>query len=62
MATNAELKIIQKAALYDLLKFKLDNEKAGTDLQGLKELINKTEAAMEQEDVAWVEKKIAELM
>jgi len=58
MATNAELKMVQKDKLYDLLKLKSDN--AGSHINGLDDLINKTEAIMEEEDVAWVEKKIAQ--
>ncbi|MCL2421961.1 MAG: hypothetical protein FWD03_08900 [Defluviitaleaceae bacterium] len=58
MATNAELKMVQKDKLYDLLKLKYDN--ADSNINGLDDLINKTEAIMEEEDVAWVEKKIAQ--
>jgi hypothetical protein len=35
--------------------------KVGKDVDGLDDLIIKTEATMEEEDVAWVEKKIAQL-
>jgi len=62
MATNTETKTVQKTALYDLLKLRIDNKKSRIDLeQGIDELINKMEATMDQEDVAYVEKKIAEL-
>jgi len=61
MATNAELKIMQKNTLFDLLKLKRDNEKKGHKVAGLNDLIVKTRASMEQEDVAWVEKTIEEL-
>ncbi|MCL1821011.1 MAG: hypothetical protein FWG36_10210 [Oscillospiraceae bacterium] len=61
MPTNMEMSFMQKAALYKLLKLKRNNEKAGIKVEGLLDLINETEATMEAEDVAWVEKKIAEL-
>lgn len=63
MATNAELKIVQKTALYDLLTLKTDMEeadKAGS-LVLLNKLINKTKAVMDSEDVAYVEKMLSEL-
>jgi hypothetical protein len=59
MPTNAELRSIQTDKLYDLLKLRLDNEDA--KVKGLDEIINKTRASMSQEDVAWVEKTLAEL-
>ncbi|MCL1821007.1 MAG: hypothetical protein FWG36_10190 [Oscillospiraceae bacterium] len=61
MPTNLEMRVMQKTALYELLKLKRDNEKSGNKVDGLFDLINKTEATMEAEDVAWVEKKIAKL-
>jgi len=61
MATNTEIKIVQKTALFDLLKLKRDSEKSGIKFEALDELIIKTEAVMEEEDVAYVEKKIAQL-
>ncbi|MCL1819343.1 MAG: hypothetical protein FWG36_01660 [Oscillospiraceae bacterium] len=61
MPSNMEMRVMQKTALFDLLKLKRDNKKAGINLEGLVELIIKTEATMEAEDVAYVEKKIAEL-
>jgi hypothetical protein len=61
MEADIGLRVIQKTALYDLLKLRRDNEKTNNNLMGLNELINKTTAVMEQEDVALVEKKIAEL-
>ena len=61
MATNAdaELRKEQMDKLYDLLKLQADNH--NITVKGLKELINKTKASMSKEDVAWVEKTIAEL-
>jgi len=61
MATGIEIRTTQKTALYDLLRLKSENEKEGTFTKGLAELINKTKAVMEAEDVAYVEKMIAEL-
>ena len=61
MPSAIELRAAQKTLLFDLRKVKRDDEKAGLKLGGLVHLILKTEAAMEAEDVAWVEKKIAEL-
>jgi hypothetical protein len=56
-----EMKEIRKAELFDLLVLKRENEESGIKVRGLKNLILKTEAVMDAEDVAWVEKKIAEL-
>ena len=61
MATNLEIKIVQRSTLYDLLKLKKDTEATGADATRIFESINRLEASMEQEDVAWVEKKISEL-
>ena len=61
MPTNLEMRVMQKNTLFNLLKLKRDNEKQEINLTGLRELIIATEAIMEEEDVAWVEKKIAEL-
>jgi len=61
MASGMEIRTVQKAELYDLLMLKKQNDKDGIKVSGLNELINKKEAAMEAEDVAYVEKKIAEL-
>ena len=54
MATNSEIRTTLKSWYYDLLKTKKENG-------SIDDLINKTEAIMEAEDVAYVEKKIAEL-
>ncbi|MCL1819823.1 MAG: hypothetical protein FWG36_04095 [Oscillospiraceae bacterium] len=61
MPSNMEMRTMQKTALYDLLKLKRDNEKSENKVEGLFELINKAKATMEAEDVAYVEKMIAEL-
>ena len=59
MATNMEMQVEYRTRLYFLLKLKRDN--VGTVVKGLDELINMTEAAMQEEDVAYVEKKISQL-
>ncbi|MCL2637951.1 MAG: hypothetical protein FWD48_06210 [Oscillospiraceae bacterium] len=61
MASNVEIRVIQKTELYDLLALKKQNDKNGIKVGGLNELINKKKATMEAEDVAYVEKMIAEL-
>jgi len=55
------MEAIQKSWLIDLLFLKSDNEKAGNSVIGLSELISRAKAAMEAEDVAYVEKIIAGL-
>ena len=59
MTTNKEMNYILKTSLHDLLKLKKDN--AGLDIKGLDEMIIRAEAAMDAEDVAYVEKKISKL-
>ncbi|MCL2356167.1 MAG: hypothetical protein FWC70_03255 [Defluviitaleaceae bacterium] len=59
MATNTELKIILNKKLYDLKKLKKRNP--DKEIAELEDMILETEAIMEQEDVAWVDKKIAQL-
>ncbi|MDR2183021.1 MAG: hypothetical protein LBE55_02495 [Clostridiales bacterium] len=59
MASHLEIRERQRDKLYTLLKIKLDNK--DMPIKGLKEEINATEAVMDEEDVAWVEKKIAQL-
>ena len=54
-----EMQKADKALLYNLLKLKKMNK--GTDIKGLDAMINNTEATMHETDVAYVEKKIAEL-
>ncbi|MCL2054841.1 MAG: hypothetical protein FWG90_10480 [Oscillospiraceae bacterium] len=58
MATTLEIQVEQKKRLYMLLTLKKDNE--GQNIRGLKEKIRATKAEMQQEDVAWVEKIVAE--
>jgi len=58
MATNLEVQVEQRRRLYQLLKLKKDNP--GMEIKGLDEFIKQTRAEMQQEDVAWVEKMVAE--
>ena len=59
MVTSLEIRIMQRDKLYDLLTLREHNN--GNNVNRLDELINATEAMMDEEDVAWVEKKIAQL-
>ncbi|MCL2053624.1 MAG: hypothetical protein FWG90_04160 [Oscillospiraceae bacterium] len=60
MPTNSELRTNHKKMLFDFLKLAKDN--GGSDkVIGLYELIIGTQAIMEAEDVAYVEKMIAKL-
>jgi len=59
MATEKELRSIQTTQLFELLKIKKDNP--SLNIIGLDVFIAKTISAMNQEDVAWVEKTIEEL-
>lgn len=65
MATNIEIRTTMKMTLHDLLLLKRQieqkEETGGTAYNGLLTMINKMEAGMESEDVAWVQKKISEL-
>ena len=53
---NADL----KQTYYELLMLKYKNETLGVKVHGLDELILKTRATMDNEDVTWVEKQIDE--
>jgi len=63
MASSIEIRTTQKDKLFDLLKLKkvLLKDNATINLDALNDLIVKTKAIMEAEDVAYVEKMIAEL-
>ena len=61
MVSNTEIRVQQKGTLYELLIIKAINKKAGNKVEGLDNLIRKTIATMEQEDVAWVEKQVAQI-
>ena len=62
MGTSLELRTSQKDKLFDLLVIKMENEKAGIEVKGLKSVITKAKALMEQEDIAFVEKMVKELV
>jgi len=57
MASGIEIRTTQKAFLFDLLKAKQDADAE----KALNSLITKMEAIMEEEDVAYVEKKVNSL-
>ena len=62
MPTNLELRVAQKDKLFTLHKIKRLNERAGVAVIGLDNEIVEAEAVMEQEDVALVKDKVAELV
>jgi hypothetical protein len=60
MAANLEVQVEQRKRLFMLMRIKVENSELI-----IKELDNQiiaTQAEMQQEDVAWVEKKVAELV
>ena len=59
MATNYEVIAEQRRRLFMLMRIRAANK--GLEIKELNEQILTTESEMQQEDVAWVEKKIAEL-
>ena len=59
MATNVGLKFVLNSKLYDLKKIKKRNP--GVEIAELDDTILATEAVMDEEDIALVEKKIAQL-
>ena len=61
MASSTEIRATQKTELFRILKLEKANEKRGIKVEGLRELIIELKAPMEAEDVAYVEKIIAEL-
>jgi hypothetical protein len=61
MATNKELDVFQKTALYELLRIKTAVSEKGVDIPELREAINRLRASMTQEDVSYVEKIISEV-
>jgi ABC-type transporter Mla MlaB component len=62
MASGIEIQIAQRDKLYDLLALKkvMQNEKDSAGYKLLLEQIRKTKAVMQAEDVAYVEKMLAE--
>ncbi|MCL2203615.1 MAG: hypothetical protein FWB88_07610 [Defluviitaleaceae bacterium] len=61
MATNFEKIADQRRRLFMLLRLNKARQDKVTLAKILKELISETEAEMQEEDVAYVEKKIAQL-
>jgi len=59
MATNMEMQKADRSHLYSLLKLKKVNK--GIEIKELNALINQVESTMQAEDVAYVEKKVAQL-
>ena len=59
MTTLLEIQVEQQKRLFQLLRLKKIN--AEIVVKGLDELIIATKAEMQQEDVAWVEKMVAEI-
>jgi len=58
MPSNTELRAQQNNQLFQLLRLKIENE--GITVKGLDILISQAKSVMIQEDVAWVEKMVAE--
>jgi hypothetical protein len=63
MASGIEIRTTQKNALFELLMLKREmlNEDSNANIKYLDRLIIKSKAVMEAEDVAYVEKMIAEI-
>ncbi|MCL2035817.1 MAG: hypothetical protein FWG83_00315 [Oscillospiraceae bacterium] len=59
MATNAEIRDKNNSMLFKLLK--IEKENIGIKVKGLSESILEAKAVMSQEEVAYVEKLVAEL-
>lgn len=59
MADVLEIRIEQRKRLYQLLRIK--KLLHPQNIMEIEVMINATEAEMEEEDVAWVEKKVAQL-
>jgi hypothetical protein len=59
MPANLELKAERRKRLFQLLELKKLNK--GIKIEGIEAMIIRAEAEMEEEDVAWVEKKISQL-
>jgi hypothetical protein len=51
---------VQTSIYYDLLRLERANHEAGITVKELKDFKGKVQATMREEDIAWVEKKIAE--
>jgi len=57
MASEKEVRTQQRSMLYDLLKLQQDMEQ-GKGAEGLAELVRRAVAIMDEEDVAYVEKRL----
>ena len=60
MAISSEIRTNQKSMLFDILIARRDDHAEGIKSKNLDRLMRKMIAAMEQEDVVWVEKQVAE--
>lgn len=61
MPNIPEIKIQYTTQLFELRKIQWLNDKKGIQVEGLKDYILKTKAAMSKEEIAWVEQMIQEL-
>ena len=59
MASQLEIQKEQRRQLFMLLKLEKDNK--GVSIKGLDELIIGAKTEMDEKDVAWVEKNVAQL-
>ena len=60
MATEKEIRTIQAANYHQLLTIKRLNKQAGVKVIGLNNAISLAKSIMNEPDIAWVEKQIAE--
>ena len=60
MATNMEILVEQRRQLYCLLLIKKENDKAGIKVLGLERAIISAKTVMNEADVAYVEKMVAD--
>ncbi|MCL2087574.1 MAG: hypothetical protein FWH05_08300 [Oscillospiraceae bacterium] len=58
MSANNEIRVNQKNSLFDLLIIKREADRAGVSLFQLEQTIARTKAAMEVEDVAYVNEMV----
>ena len=58
MSTILEIQVMQKERLFDLLLFQKANE--NVKLKGLSRMISRAKSGMSKEDIAYVEKLVAE--
>jgi hypothetical protein len=60
LANNEELRIWQSNYLFTLLHLREQNLRAGQKVVGLQFAISQAKAIMQEPDIAWVEKQVAE--